>query len=134
MRKLLFLSIILISCFANAQEEKAKTPKIAIKIEQGQSITLGDVKLKFLTVEEDSRCPKYTNCIWAGRAVVVLEVVEGTQKQEKKVYLGETRPNEPSTKTLYSKDNYFIEVVALNPYPEMDKEKGTYTLLICEGK
>lgn len=134
MKKLLFLSFTLISFFTLAQVEKGETPKIAIKVEQGQTIILGDVSLKFVTVEEDSRCPKYTNCIWAGRAVVVLEVSEGTQKEEKKVYLGETRPNEPSTKTVYSKDAYFIEVVALNPYPEMDKEKAPYSLLICEGK
>ena len=134
MKKLLFGIVILISCVSVAQVEKGETPKIAIKIEQGQSITLGDVNLKFVSVEEDSRCPKFTNCIWAGRAVVLIEVTDGSKKEIKKVYLGETRPNEPSTKTIYAKENYFIEVVALHPFPEEGVKKDTYSLLVCEEK
>lgn len=134
MKRIALLSLLFISVSAFSQESPSGTPKIAIKIEEGATVVLQGVSITFAAVLEDSRCPKYTNCIWAGRAVVVLEVSEGTQKEEKKVYLGETRPNEPSTKTVYSKDAYFIEVVALNPYPEMDKEKAPYSLLICEGK
>ena len=134
MKQLLYLIVILLSGLTYAQQEKVESPKIAIKIEQGQSITLGDLTLKFVKVEEDSRCPKYTNCIWAGRAVVLLEVSEGTNKETKKVYLGETRGDEPTSKTIYTKDDYFIEVVALHPYPEDGTEMAPYSLLICEGR
>ena len=134
MKKLLLLSILFISLSPMAQNEKAETPKIAVKMEIGQTISLQGVSLTFIDVIEDSRCPKYTNCIWAGRAVVLVEVKVNGKKEQKKIYLGETRNNEPTSKILYSKDGYFIEVVALNPYPEDGKEKAPYTLLVCESK
>lgn len=134
MKKLLFLSVLLVTFSIMAQNEKAETPKIAVKMELGQTISLKGVSLTFMDVIEDSRCPKYTNCIWAGRAVVLVEVEVNGKKEQKKIYLGETRNNEPTSKTLYSKEEYFIEVVALNPYPEEGKEKAPYTLLVCESK
>jgi hypothetical protein len=134
MKKLLFLSILLVTVSTMAQDQKAETPKIAVKMELGQTITLEGVNLTFKDVIEDSRCPKYTNCIWAGRAVVLVEVEVNGKKEQKKIYLGETRNNEPTSKALFSKEGYFIEVVALNPYPEDGKEKAPYTLLVCESK
>ena len=134
MKKLFLVSILFVTFFALAQDEKAETPKIAVKIELGQTISLQGVSLTFTDVVEDSRCPKYTNCIWAGRAVVLVEVDRNGEKTQKKIYLGQTRNNEPTSKKLYEKNDYFIEVVALNPYPEDGKEKVPYTLLVCESK
>lgn len=133
MKKLVFLSILLVTFSIMAQDEKAETPKIAVKMELGKTISLQGVSLKFMDVIEDSRCPKYTNCIWAGRAIILIEVEADGKKEQKKIYLGETRNNEPNSKTLYSNEGYFIEVVALHPYPEEGKEKAPYTLLVCES-
>lgn len=126
--------MLLASITLNAQNKKVESPKIAIKVDLGKSIVLNDVTLKFIDVVEDSRCPKYTNCIWAGRAIVLVEVTEEGNTTEKKIYIGETRNNEPTSKMLYLKEDYFIEVVNLNPYPEEGKEKSPYTLLVCESK
>ncbi|MEZ4857236.1 MAG: hypothetical protein R2781_00315 [Flavobacteriaceae bacterium] len=133
MKKLIFIFALLVSFIINAQEDSSQTPKIAIKIELGETIKLPGVSLKFAAVVEDSRCPKNTHCIWAGRAVVLVDVEANESKEQKKIYLGETRNNEPTSKTLFSKENYSIEVIALKPYPEDGKEKTAYTLLVCEG-
>ena len=36
-----------------------------------------DLPVRFAGVTEDSRCPEGVNCVWAGRAVVQLEVGDG---------------------------------------------------------
>lgn len=36
-----------------------------------------DLAVRFADVSEDSRCPEGVNCIWAGRAVVQVEVGDG---------------------------------------------------------
>ncbi|MEZ4875233.1 MAG: hypothetical protein R2793_07260 [Flavobacteriaceae bacterium] len=134
MKRIALLSLLFISVSAFSQESPSGTPKIAIKIEEGATVVLQGVSITFAAVLEDSRCPKYTNCIWAGRAVVEVEVSGEGVTETKKIYLGETRPNEPTGKTMYEKDNYAIEVAALQPYPEEGKEKAPYVLLIAERK
>jgi len=134
MKRVFLLSLLFISVLAFSQETASSTPKIAIKIEEGATVVLQGVSISFAAVLEDSRCPKYTNCIWAGRAIVQVEVSHDGVAETKKVYLGETRPNEPTGKTIYEKDNYAIEVAALQPYPEEGKEKAPYVLLIAERK
>ena len=64
----------------------------------------------------------------------MVEVTEERNTTQKKIYIGETRNNEPTSKMLYLKEDYFIEVVNLNPYPEEGKEESPYTLLVCESK
>jgi hypothetical protein len=135
MKKLLFISFLLFALPFLAQNETGMTPKIAIKIEQGKSINLHGLIVKFVEVTEDSRCPKYVNCIWAGRAIVQLEITDEIGSvQNKSIILGEIRGNESNDKTVYRKDGYFIEVISLNPYPEEGKESSKYSLLISEGK
>lgn len=41
-----------------------------------------------LAVEEDSRCPAGTSCIWAGRLVLRAAIEKGAQTQEKLLVLG----------------------------------------------
>ena len=134
MKNLLFIFLLFSSYILIGQEDSSKTPKIAVKIQQGETVTLNGVSITFDSVLEDSRCPKYTNCIWAGRAIVQVSVIENGRSETKKIFLGETRGEEASSKSIFQKEGYFIEVVTLNPYPEDGKEKTAYTLLVCEGK
>lgn len=135
MKQLLSISLFLFSISFLAQNESAMTPKIAIKLNKGETLKLHDVTLTFTEVIEDSRCPKYTNCIWAGRAIVQLEVLdEKGIKQDKVIILGETKADESADRTLYRKDGYILEVIGLNPYPEEGSELTPYRLLISEGK
>lgn len=135
MKQLLSISLFLLSLSFFAQNESAMAPKIAIKLNKGETLKLHDVTLTFTEVIEDSRCPKYTNCIWAGRAIVQLEITDKAGKQQDKtIILGETKGNELADKTLYRANGYVIEAVSLNPYPEEGKETTSYTLLVSERK
>jgi hypothetical protein len=55
----------------------------AVSAKQGQEISVkinteeranGGVRLKFVELVEDSRCPVDTNCIWAGNAKIKVRV------------------------------------------------------------
>jgi hypothetical protein len=135
MKQLLSISLFLFSLSFFAQNDSGITPKIAIKLNKGETLKLHDVTLTFTEVIEDSRCPKYTNCIWAGRAIVQIEVLdEKGIKQDKTIVLGETKGDESADKTLFRKDGYSIEVIGLHPYPEEGSALTPYRLLISEGK
>jgi hypothetical protein len=74
-----------------------------------------DLRIRFVDVVEDSRCPVYANCVWPGQAGVSLEYVF----QNDLVF----------TDTLYSLQDvksvsesqfnkYHITLIEVNPYPQ----------------
>ncbi len=56
------------SVFAQKQQE------LRIKQNAVSKIPAAKVKVKFLEVVEDSRCPKDVDCVWAGNAKVKFEL------------------------------------------------------------
>lgn len=136
MKNSLLAIIILFSTFAFGQEDSAETPKIGVKIPQGETVIIKGVSIKFLEVIEDSRCPKYVTCIWAGRAIVKVEVIANGKKEEKILTFGEVRPGEEKNTTLYNSGKFAINGLTLNPYPTSEitgKDTG-YVLVVCEEK
>ncbi len=133
MKKYLSLIVFFIPFVLMAQEETPKSPQIGIKVEKGQTVSFGDISVKFIQVLEDSRCPKYVNCMWAGQArVEVLVSEKGKEATTQEITLGASKATSKNT-AFYTKGDYFIEAIVLNPYPEDGKEKEPYTLLINEG-
>ncbi|GAB3666938.1 hypothetical protein GCM10027589_32380 [Actinocorallia lasiicapitis] len=63
--------------------------------------------LTFTGVENDSRCPRAVDCVWAGDATVV--VTAGGARHELHVNA------DPKTATV---GGHTVELVALDPYPE----------------
>ena len=56
-------------------DQKATVPlKQEFDLKLGQSAVAGDERLKinFVSVVEDSRCPEGATCIWAGNAKIAL--------------------------------------------------------------
>jgi hypothetical protein len=47
---------------------------IALKVGQQKSAGKGAVVVKFLSVEEDSRCPVGVQCVWAGNAKIKVKI------------------------------------------------------------
>ncbi len=136
MKNSLLAIVVLFSTFAFGQEETAETPKIAIKVGLGETVLIKGIAIKFLEVLEDSRCPTGVTCIWAGRAIVNVEVANNGTKQVKKMIFGETKRGETKDTNLYSSSEFAINGLTLNPYPtsENSHNKKTYELLICEEK
>ncbi|OAD91097.1 hypothetical protein A7A78_04605 [Aequorivita soesokkakensis] len=136
MKKSLLAIIILFSTFAFGQNDSVETPKIAIKVPKGETVVVKGVSIKFLEVLEDSRCPTGVTCIWAGRAIVKVEVTSNGNKQERTLTFGEVKRGEEKNTNLYSSAEFSINGLTLNPYPTSEstgKDKG-YVLLICEEK
>jgi hypothetical protein len=136
MKNSFLVILILFSAMAFGQDDSAETPKIGIKIPLGKTVQIKDVSIKFLEVMEDSRCPKNVNCIWAGRAVVKMEVTADGKKQETTLTFGDVKPGEKKNTTIFNSTEFAINGLKLNPYPDSDnkvKDKG-YVLLVCEEK
>jgi hypothetical protein len=136
MKNSLLAIIILFSTFAFGQEDSAETPKIAIKVPKGETVLVKGVSVKFLDVLEDSRCPTDVTCIWAGRAIVKVEVTSNGNKQERTLIFGEIKRGENKNTNLYSSTEFSINGLLLNPYPtsETTGNAKDYVLLICEEK
>ena len=136
MKKSLFILFLLVSSFVFAQQTPVEVPVIGVKVPIGESVSLKDVSIKFVEVLEDSRCPKFTTCIWAGRARVLVEVTVNGKTEKEILIFGEVKSGEEESTNLYSSVDFAINGLAVNPYPSSENpEKITdYELLICEGK
>lgn len=135
MKNHLLLLLCVFSLTAVAQDSLLEAPKIAIRMHVGETIQLKGNRITFLAVTEDSRCPKNVNCIWAGRAIVLLKITDVSgMTSEKSIIIGQTKPNESKTKVLLEKEDYSFEAIALTPYPVYEEEMAPYTLLISEKK
>src|SRR5690554_2973895 len=135
MKNSLFAILILISSLSFGQDSP-KTPKIGVKVPEGETVVLKGVTVKFLEVIEDSRCPEGVNCMWAGRAIVKAEVTSNGKTEEVTLIFGETRPGEEKNTNLFTSEEFVINGLTLNPYPTSEstgKDTG-YVLLVCEEK
>ena len=136
MKKSLFILFLLVSSFVFAQQTPVEVPVIGVKVPIGESVVLKDVNIKFVEVLEDSRCPKFTTCVWAGRARVLVEVTTNGKTKKEILIFGEVKSGEEKNTNLYSSTDFSINGLVLNPHPSSENSgKITdYELLICEGK
>ena len=74
MKTSIYILLFFSSIVAISQERIPASPQIVIKIAFGETVTAGNVILKFVEVLEDSRCPKDIVCVWAGRAKVKVAI------------------------------------------------------------
>ena len=63
---------------APARDLQSVDPGTEVTLAPGATVALktGEVKVRFVAVTEDSRCPRDVNCIWAGQVKVRLEIHE----------------------------------------------------------
>lgn len=81
----------------------------------------GNRSLRFKNVISDSRCPKDVTCIWAGEAIITVEVYEDGKCIEEKVIsvASSNIPLKFSAKDII----YSISNLNLTPLPSVKKEK-----------
>jgi hypothetical protein len=70
------------------------------------------LRMEFLTVQEDSRCPTGLDCFWSGRAVVVVNLIKNG-KSLGIVELTHSPNQSPSQRVA----GYSLQLVELSPYP-----------------
>ena len=51
----------------------------AFDMKIGETVSVGDLRLTFRSVEGDSRCPIDAVCVWAGDAEIALKIEQGSQ-------------------------------------------------------
>jgi hypothetical protein len=105
------------------------------KLRAGQQVTLKGERLrvKFVAVEDDSRCPANVRCVWAGNAAVRLEV-SMSRRDSKSLTLNTSRSSALVGETQYR--GYKLRLVGLDPYPRSDQKiaAGDYTVTLLVSK
>lgn len=72
--KLLIASLLVLAGFGSFSAVSAKQgQEVSVKINTEEKAN-GGVRIKFVELVEDSRCPVDTNCIWAGNAKIKVRV------------------------------------------------------------
>jgi hypothetical protein len=90
--------------------------ELVIKIGTPETLKGPDITARFLEVVEDSRCPKGVDCVWAGRAVIKVELAKpGNESREFVLEAG----NEGSIATFAG---YTVRLLSLSPYPEAEQQ------------
>jgi hypothetical protein len=73
---------VLASCgTARTQETTAVDPGAQVTLAPGATVSLkaAEMKVRFVAVTEDSRCPRDVACVWAGEIKVRIEIQQATQ-------------------------------------------------------
>jgi hypothetical protein len=123
-----FVPVLLLAGCANTADVKARLgEEIPLHVGQSVVVTGEDVKIRFVEVSEDSRCPKDVTCVWEGRVVAVVEVTSGSSpRQLELIQPGLTE--EPAEETHQEYQLTF----KVEPYPEEGQELAAddYTLVL----
>jgi hypothetical protein len=112
---------------ANAQATGRGATSVLFDVKQGHTerVPASRLKIKFLNVVEDSRCPRGTQCIWAGNAKVKLRV---SDKRRARVFdLNTAKGNQ-----TYSFEGYQIRLVKVAPTPVVNEHirRGEYVVTL----
>lgn len=107
----LLLSILLvISCKNNTEPEPESDKYYKIKFNKTIELKNTGIKIEFLDVLEDSRCPQDVICCWAGNANVLIKIADSTFSF-----------NSIFSPQSFSYKNYNIVFAKLFPYPHSQK-------------
>jgi hypothetical protein len=84
---------------------------------RGETISINDtsVRLQFVEVTGDSRCPANAFCIWAGDAIVVVRALDAGAAADYALHTGDSSRASATHRQLR------IELVQLAPYPFSDR-------------
>jgi hypothetical protein len=105
------------------------------KIKVGRRVTFRgeSLRLKFVSVENDSRCPTGVTCVWAGNAEVLIEVsARGVVRETLK--LNTNRNGQAAEEGKYQR--YTVKLLELSPYPRSGRKiaAGAYTATLLVSK
>ena len=116
-----------------AARQRDARVKDAVSVRQGKEVKVQgeDLKIGFVSVAEDSRCPEGATCVWAGNARVHL--VARNSKDE----CAEFDLNTNSAPLEYEFGKYRIRLAHLAPHPSIHDglpKPGEYTATLAVTK
>jgi hypothetical protein len=112
----LMLILILISPVAQSRTfDKRVSLGEEFTLRPGKQVTIGDAKLKirFVSVVEDSRCPKGVDCVWQGNAKARFELIATGKRRASIVMLNTgVAPKERAF------SGYTVKLARISPEPK----------------
>ena len=114
----LLLMAWLASCSPGQGEARVRLDEeFSLSVGQRARIEGEDLRIEFLEVVADSRCPKDVTCIWAGEVRCLVEIVSsGSSERVELTQPGLT--SEPSRQAIKGYELSF----AVDPYPQQGKQ------------
>lgn len=109
--KKLFLSLILTLIFGGIVQTQAQT-SVTVGVGKQKTATTDKIKIKFLSLVEDSRCPTDANCVWAGNAKIKVLITNRRGKSE----TFEINTNTGAKGAVFG--GWAINLVSLSPAPK----------------
>ena len=88
-----------------------RSREIRVRINQQKAVSGTKLKIKFIAMVEDSRCPTDANCIWAGNAKIKIRV----SKNGKAAKTFELNSNLAPTTVVF--EGHEFKLTALTPAP-----------------
>ncbi|MEO8650168.1 MAG: hypothetical protein ABI539_13465 [Acidobacteriota bacterium] len=74
--KIVFTLLLFVTFTASAFAAVRQDRRIIVQVEKEKSVSGMPLKIKFVKMVEDSRCPKDVNCVWAGNAKITVRVTK----------------------------------------------------------
>jgi len=105
---------------SNAPDSVRLGREFKLKAERQVTVKGTKLRIRFVAVENDSRCPSDVTCVWAGNAAVRLQL--GSGRGSKTVTLNTSKSPSFVGETEYQ--GYKVKLVELSPYPRSDRKIG----------
>ena len=128
--QIIFSILIFTLIFTGFLSAKSKTVgEVKLRIAQEKAVPGTAIKIKFLSVVEDSRCPTGVKCIWAGVAKIKIQL----GKNGKPAQSFELNTNQ-TDKTI-NFEGHQVKLKMLTPYPnsasivKVPKYSATLTII-----
>lgn len=81
--KTIFLSLILTLVFGGALSAQAqRSQTLRVRVNQQKSLVRDNLKIRFVSLIEDSRCPEGTRCVWAGNAQIRVRITDARGRSQ----------------------------------------------------
>lgn len=124
MYQILFFASIIISSgmsipatFADVmQTSDVNSNQFQLKVNQTASLESDTVKVKFLNVISDSRCPTDVTCVWEGEAKIAVNIIKDGQD------LGDFNLTNRAGQNNQVFDGHRIQITKIDPSPISDKK------------
>lgn len=114
------------------EDERKIGEEFSLSIGETASLKGEQLRIQFLEISEDSRCPRNVQCIWEGRAIAVIEVFKDNTSQE--IELVEQGLTDTRTKKQFEEYEFIFRIL---PYPgdaEVQLSPHEYRLMLAVNK
>ncbi|MEM7819315.1 MAG: hypothetical protein QXD48_00620 [Candidatus Aenigmatarchaeota archaeon] len=121
------LAVILINgCIKQIQQEETIITSLnnsfKLKIDQVAIIEGESIKIKFLNITEDSRCPSDVVCVWEGQTTVIVNIMKDNKNLG--IFTLTSRSGHPDL-AIKNFDRYSIRLIKVEPYPKTTQKIET---------